>query len=135
MANSQRIPQRRCTKFYSEASITQTWKPAKESTLQITTDLTHSALDIPKSQVKYEQIRIPDKMVEQKDLHTPPLTKTPKSQLVAELPLGAKKTGSYQKRYFTSKDREEAVRRWQKGSFHDIIKSHTCQVGYPQTRK
>ena len=44
-------------------------------------------------------------------MHIPPLTKTPKSQLSAELPLGEKKkTGTYQKRYFTSRDK--ATTRW-----------------------
>ena len=50
-------------------------------------------------------------MAEQKDLSSPPLMKTPKSQLTAEQP-STKKTGTYQKRYSTSKDREEATTRW-----------------------
>ena len=40
-----------------------------------------------------------DKMVERKDLSSPPLTKTPKSQLTGEQPL-TKKTGTYQKKIF-----------------------------------
>ena len=45
-------------------------------------------------------------MVE-KDLSSSPLRKTPKSRLTAEP--WTKKTGTYQKRYSTSKDKEEAT--------------------------
>ena len=45
-------------------------------------------------------------MTEQKDLSLPSLTKTPKSQLPAEQ-LSTKKTGTYQKRYSTSKDKNK----------------------------
>lgn len=43
-----------------------------------------------------------DKVVEQKDLSSPPLMKIPKSQLTAEQP-ETKKTGTYQKRYSIAK--------------------------------
>ena len=42
-------------------------------------------------------------------------------------------TGTGQKRYPTSKDKEEAAARQQEGHNHDKIKSHTHQVGDPQT--
>ena len=58
--------------------------------------------------------------------------KIPKSQLSLEQPL-TKKTVTYQRRYSTSKDKEEAIMR--KGHFHSVIKSHTHQVGNPQTGK
>ena len=52
-----------------------------------------------------KDIKIGDKMAEQKDLSLLPLMKTPKSQLTAEQQ--DKKTGTYQKRYSTYKDKEE----------------------------
>lgn len=52
---------------------------------------------------------IPEKMAEQKDLSSPTLMKTPKAQQTAEQPL-TKKTGNYQKGYFTFRDTEEAKR-------------------------
>lgn len=57
--------------------------------------------------------QIPDQMVEQKDLSSLPLMKTPKSQLTAEKP-SRKQTESYQKR------QEEAATRWKEGHFHNI---------------
>ena len=52
---------------------------------------------------------IPEKMAEQKDLSSPTLMKTPKAQQTAEQLL-TKKTGNYQKGYFTFRDTEEAKR-------------------------
>lgn len=46
----------------------------------------------------------PDKMVEQKDLSSPLLWKKSKSNLTVEQPLTIK-NGTYQKRYFTFKDK------------------------------
>lgn len=46
----------------------------------------------------------PDKMVEQKDLSSPLLRKKSKSKLTVEQPLTIK-NGTYQKRYFTFKDK------------------------------
>ena len=69
-----------------------------------------------------------------KDLHLPPLKKTPKSQVTAEQPT-AKKAGTYQKRYSTSKDTEEAIRRWYKGCIRNTTKPHSCWVGDAYTRQ
>ena len=44
-------------------------------------------------------------VVAEKDLSSPPLVKTPKSQLTAEQS-STKKTGTYQNKYFTFKDQE-----------------------------
>ena len=52
----------------------------------------------------------------------------------AEQP-STKKTGTYHIRCSTSKDKEAATTRWYRECFHDIIKSHTCQVGDMQTGK
>ena len=60
--------------------------------------------------------------------------KTPKSQLTAKQPL-TEKTHTYQKRYSTPKDKEAATVGQQEGHFHNRIKSHTCQIGNPQTGK
>ena len=46
-----------------------------------------------------------DETAEQKDVSSPLLTETPKSQLTAEQP-STKNAGTYQKRYLTSKDKE-----------------------------
>ena len=54
--------------------------------------------------------------------------KTPKAQQTAEQPL-TKKTGNYQKRYFTFKDIEEAKR----DNKRDALV--TSRVGDPQTAK
>ena len=53
-------------------------------------------------------------MVEQKDMSSPLLIKTPKSQLTAEQPSTTitKTSGTYQKRYLTHKDKEETTMRW-----------------------
>ena len=59
--------------------------------------------------------------------------KTLKSQLTAKQP-STENAGTYQNRYSASKDKEDTVRE-QEGCFHDISKSHTCWVGYPQTGK
>jgi len=37
------------------------------------------------------------------------------------------------KRYPPSRNKEEAAERWQEGHNPGKIKSHTCQVGDPQT--
>ena len=55
--------------------------------------------------------RFQDKMAEKKDLSSPPLMKTPKSQRTAEQPW-IRKSETYQKRYFTPKYKEEATMRW-----------------------
>ena len=52
---------------------------------------------------------IPEKMAEQKYLSSPTLMKTPKAQQTAEQLL-TKKSGNYQKGYFTFRDTEEAKR-------------------------
>lgn len=57
----------------------------------------------------------PDKMVEQKDLSSPLLWKKSKSNLTVEQPLTIK-NGTYQKRYFTFKDKEEASVRQKRGT-------------------
>ena len=59
--------------------------------------------------------------------------KTLKSQLT-DKQSSTKNTGTYQNRYSASKDKEDTVREYE-GCFHDIIKSHSCWVGYPQTGK
>ena len=69
-------------------------------------------------------------MSEQKDLSSPPLTKTSKSHLTTEQS-STKMTRVYQQGYSASK---EATTRWQERCFLDRIKSHT-RVGDPQTRK
>ena len=59
---------------------------------------------------------IPDKMVE-KDLSSPPLTKTPKSELTAEQPL-TKKTGTYQKKKILhSKTKKKPQEHGRRGTF------------------
>ena len=72
-------------------------------------------------------------MAEQKDVRSPPLMKTPKSQLMVEQPL-IKNCWNLQKRYATFKEKE-ATMTWQKGYNCDKIKSHTCIMGDPQTGK
>ena len=70
-------------------------------------------------------------MAEYKYLSSPPLRKTPKSQLTAVVEQPSTRTTKNQnlpKRYATSKDKEEGAIRWQMGSFHDIIKSHALQT-------
>lgn len=59
--------------------------------------------------------------------------KTLKSQLTAKQ-LSTKNTGSYPNGYSASKDKEDTERE-QEECLHDIIKSHACWVGYPQTGK
>ena len=59
--------------------------------------------------------------------------RTPKSHLTAEWTL-VKKNGTYQKRYATSKGKEETTR-LEEDHTHNIIKSNTPQVGYPQTEE
>ena len=39
------------------------------------------------------------------------------------------------KKKSTSKDKEDAIMRWQKGCFHYIIKTPTNWLGDPQTEK
>ena len=55
-----------------------------------------------------------EKRVKQKDLSSPSLEKTPKSQLTAKQS-SIKKTGTYRPRYFTFKVKEKATVRWQEG--------------------
>lgn len=62
--------------------------------------------------------------MEQKDVSLITLVKTPQT---AEQPL-TKKTGTYHKRYSTSKDKG-ATTRWQEGHIRNTIKSHTQWVG------
>ena len=52
-----------------------------------------------------------DKAAEEKDLNSPPLMKTPKSQLTAEPPLTKKTQITHPPKFYT-KDREEATTRW-----------------------
>ena len=73
------------------------------------------------------------KMVE-KNVSLPLLTKTPKSKLTTEQTLTKKNAWTYQKRYPTSEDKEEATRQ-EEGHNRDKIKSHPCWVGNPQTGK
>ena len=72
------------------------------------------------------------KTAEWKDVHSSPFVRTPKLQLAVEQPSAG---GCWKppERYPMSKDKEEAAARWEKGGDHDNIKSHTHQVGDPQT--
>ena len=74
-------------------------------------------------------------MAEENDVRLYPPMRGPKSQQAVEQPL----TGgcwnppkNYTPKYIKSKDKEAAMR-WQEGHQHDKIKSHTYQVGKPQS--
>lgn len=69
-------------------------------------------------------------MAEQKDVRSPPLMKTPKSQLMVEQPL-TKNCWNLQKRYATFKEKE-ATMRWQKQYNCGKIKSHNIAEVLPQ---
>ena len=47
--------------------------------------------------------------------------------------IGRKMLELTKERYLTSKDKEKAIVRWSDGCNHEKIKSHTHQVGDPQT--
>ena len=66
---------------------------------------------------------IQNKTIEQKDLSSLPIRKIPKSKITVEQ-ISTKKTGTYQKSYFSLKDKEEAMVIWQEGGFGDATKSH-----------
>lgn len=53
-----------------------------------------------------------EKMAE-KSMSSLPLIKTLKSQIAAQKPLTKKKCSNYKKGYPTSKDKEQATKRWQ----------------------
>ena len=71
--------------------------------------------------------------VKLKDLALTPPMRTPKSRLTAAW-TSVKKNGTYQKRYATSKGKEETTR-LEEDHTHNIIKSNIPQVGYPQTEE
>jgi len=56
----------------------------------------------------------------------------PKLQLAVEQPLRGG-SWNHQERYPTAKDKGEAATGWEEGLNHNKIKSHTRQVGNPQT--
>ena len=60
-----------------------------------------------------------DKMADQKDLSSPPLMKTPTSQLTSEQTL-TKRAGTYQKRYSTTKDKQKSTKRQYEGHLWNI---------------
>ena len=70
-----------------------------------------------------------------KDMHSSSPVRTPKSQLAAEKPSTGGCWNPPRKRYPTSNDKADATMRWQEGQDHIKIKSHTCQVGNPQTEE
>ena len=66
-------------------------------------------------------------------MHSFPPVRAPKSQLAVEQPLTGGCWNLPEKRYPTSKVKEEAAARLWDGHNHDKIKSHPRQVGNPQT--
>ena len=86
-------------------------------------------------QCSFESMKIKAKMSEWKEMHSSSPARTPKSQLAAEKPSTGGCWNPPRKRYPTSKDKADATMRWQEGQDHIKIKSHTCQVGNPQTEE
>ena len=70
-------------------------------------------------------------MEEQNDMNSPLLTETSTSKLTAKQPLTKKKHWNIPQKIQRQRRSHETVR----GCNGDKIKSHTCQVGDPQTRK